>query len=192
MVRQWCRHLHHHCLQTSNLLWPELPLVHSNQRLHSSLHLTLHVKTILRMESLHRRHNVSRMRLLLARSVKQLAIKYVQVWNNQLSAVCCIIFHAFILYCVCALCDLTFTSELFMLGWWVVLLNNCILLNQQSVMLLLYRIKPRHWVCKQPHHCICKPAYFNLVPVPSQDKVDGCGRKGIRCKYGGWWRWVAD
>jgi len=31
-------------------------------------------------------------------------------------------------------------------------------------------------------HCVCKSAY--LVPVPSQDKLVDCGRKGIRRKNG--------
>jgi len=30
-----------------------------------------------------------------------------------------------------------------------------------------------------PSHWVCKPA------VPSQDKLGGCGRKGILCKNGG-------
>jgi len=35
----------------------------------------------------------------------------------------------------------------------------------------------------QPSHWVCKPAY--LVPVPSQDKLGACGRKGIWHKNGG-------
>jgi len=37
------------------------------------------------------------------------------------------------------------------------------------------RAEPRHWVCK--------PAY--LMPVPIQDKWEGCGRKGIGRTNGG-------
>jgi len=36
---------------------------------------------------------------------------------------------------------------------------------------------------KVPSHRVCKPAY--LMPVPSQDKLGGCARKGIRHKNGG-------
>jgi len=35
----------------------------------------------------------------------------------------------------------------------------------------------------KPSQWVCKPAY--LVPVPSQDKLEGCVRKGIRHKNGG-------
>jgi len=35
----------------------------------------------------------------------------------------------------------------------------------------------------QPHHWVSKPAY--LVPIPSQDKAQGCGMKSIWCKNGG-------
>jgi len=31
-----------------------------------------------------------------------------------------------------------------------------------------------------------------LVPVSSLIKWEGCGRKGIQCKNGRWWRWVID
>jgi len=98
-VHQLFHHQHHRCLQTSSLRWPQLPLVHSEPRLRSSLSLGLHIRTVLHMESLRRHHIASRMPLRLVRNAKQLVIESVQVWNCRLLSVSChITLHVFMLY----------------------------------------------------------------------------------------------